>query len=248
MKIHNMITNKLTLPKMTLVLLTAGFASSANAATLLQVDLFDTDDGVPGDSQAGWDAFGAHGNSTSVAVPVTAAGTIAGITVTLGDVGNWESRGGSDDNRFQVTGTSFDDVVENFWATRDSAITISFTGLQVGGSYTLEAWHNDSFTPGNNGGFANGGGIITPTVSVGTIIATSTGTQTNLGNTQTDGAFDTSLITFTATSSDPTVTLTSTNVFGYLLINGATLTAIPEPSTTALLGLGGLALILRRRK
>jgi len=31
-------------------------------------------------------------------------------------------------------------------------------------------------------------------------------------------------------------------------VNGSTLTAVPEPSSAALLGLGGLALILRRRK
>ena len=31
-------------------------------------------------------------------------------------------------------------------------------------------------------------------------------------------------------------------------VSGSTLTAVPEPSSTALLGLGGLALILRRRK
>ena len=33
-----------------------------------------------------------------------------------------------------------------------------------------------------------------------------------------------------------------------LVINSAKLTQVPEPITTAMLGLGGLALILRRRK
>ena len=33
-----------------------------------------------------------------------------------------------------------------------------------------------------------------------------------------------------------------------LVINSVKLTQVPEPTTTALLGLGGLALILRRRK
>ena len=32
------------------------------------------------------------------------------------------------------------------------------------------------------------------------------------------------------------------------LLNGVTITLVPEPSSTALLGLGGLALILRRRR
>jgi len=35
---------------------------------------------------------------------------------------------------------------------------------------------------------------------------------------------------------------------GYIFVDDVSLTAVPEPSTTALLGLGALALILRRRK
>jgi len=50
-----------------------------------------------------------------------------------------------------------------------------------------------------------------------------------------------------------TVTATSANMPGggaYMVYDGITLegTVVPEPSSTALLGLGGLALILRRRK
>lgn len=51
-----------------------------------------------------------------------------------------------------------------------------------------------------------------------------------------------------------TVTVTNANMVGggaYMVYDGITLegtVAVPEPSSTALLGLGGLALILRRRK
>lgn len=43
-------------------------------------------------------------------------------------------------------------------------------------------------------------------------------------------------------------TITPTSYFDNINITGTEIVAVPEPSTTALLGLGGLALILRRRK
>jgi hypothetical protein len=46
-----------------------------------------------------------------------------------------------------------------------------------------------------------------------------------------------------------TIWMDFTQTSGFLLIDNVSVTAaVPEPSTTALLGLGGLALILRRRK
>ncbi len=48
-----------------------------------------------------------------------------------------------------------------------------------------------------------------------------------------------------------TITVTSANLNGtgaYMVYDGITLTGVPEPSSAALLGLGGLALLRRRRK
>ena len=52
----------------------------------------------------------------------------------------------------------------------------------------------------------------------------------------------------TAVTSNSAVTVISGSQGGISNIDNFSVTAIPEPSTTALLGLGGLALILRRRK
>ena len=53
--------------------------------------------------------------------------------------------------------------------------------------------------------------------------------------------------TFTFAMFDNTNSGSSTNRWDNIVINGAVV-AVPEPSSAALLGLGGLALILRRRK
>ena len=45
-----------------------------------------------------------------------------------------------------------------------------------------------------------------------------------------------------------TVTIDNSNVAGTIAMDSVGITAVPEPTTTALLGLGGIALILRRRR
>lgn len=72
-------------------------------------------------------------------------------------------------------------------------------------------------------------------------------TQAATNNTWSSHAFN-----FTATGTSTTLTFTDDLQAGGassdLLLDGVSVTAVPEPSSSALLGIGGLALILRRRK
>ena len=61
-------------------------------------------------------------------------------------------------------------------------------------------------------------------------------------NVEADGSGN---ILFTGTAGDLLDGSVDAHRFG---LNGLQINQVPEPSTTALLGLGGLALILRRRK
>jgi len=214
-----------------------------NPVTLIQVD-FDDATLTPADVQAGWDGQ-AVVNATVSTIPVTltADGTAAGITATLGgDSNTWESR----DRGNAVTGTSFNDVIEELVATRDGGATVAFTGLTPGLEYTMRTWHNDPVASG----FGTGGGTVTPSVVGGTELTSTVGSITNLWGARTDSDFGITSITFTATSTNPTVTWTGTNPSNFFPISGLQLTAIPEPSAfflSAFALLGLLAFGRRRR-
>ncbi|MCG8583856.1 MAG: FecR family protein [Pirellulales bacterium] len=197
---------------------------------LIRVDLQLRGSVLDQHTNAGWTRqdldHDAHMNPKTSRLHLTTAGTAAGITATLaGDTDGWEARGGSPHNRAQVTGTSFNDVVEDLWATRDEDATIAFTGLSVGGEYTLQVWHNDSFTI--NAGFATGGGTVTPSVVGGTLVSSSAGTITNLNGAQADGAFGITSIVFIATAANATVTLDGNSRNGFLPINAIRFTSAP---------------------
>jgi hypothetical protein len=79
-------------------------------------------------------------------------------------------------------------------------------------------------------------------------IAAVTKTITNTG--VFDGTFTegTNYVTFSNLSASSFSITGNQNPADFSAITGIVITSVPEPSTTALLGLGGLALILRRRK
>lgn len=206
-------------------------------------------------TQATWDQVGVATSSTALTIPLTltAAGTTAGITATLGgDSNGWESRGGTAQQRGQVTGTSMNDLVEDLVAMRDGAATLALTGLTVGRQYSLSAWHNDSFT-GGTPGFANGGGNVIPTVTGGIIDAATNGLLQNLFGAQTDAAFSPTELLFTATNTNATVFFTSSNPNGFLPFNAIQFAAAelpppaPEPATGCL-ALAGLFFLRRKSR
>ncbi len=243
------------MPRFTFAVLVASplllFTASAHSA-LIQVDFENLSAVAEEQTQAGWDSqLLADGPVVgAIDIALTSEGIANGIGATIDDDSDgWESRGGlSFHQRAQVSGTSFDDLVEDFIATRDGVANITFTGLTVGGKYLLEAWHNDSYTL--NAGFAAGAGSVTPSVnSGGFLLGSSAGSITNLYGAQTDGSFGISMLDFTATASTVSVSLTSSNPSGFLPISAIRFSAVPEPQAPliSLLGVLGLLGAARRR-
>jgi hypothetical protein len=133
----------------------------------------------------------------------------------------------------------------------DGTVVISFTGLQVGVEHQFTAWHNVSATDGPS--FSNGLYAIVPSMTTGTLVGLPTdGAASNINKNAVGvvaADFDNSVISFTPDGSgNATVLLTSASTSQFLTFSGMQLDAVPEPSGAALLGLGGLALLLRRRK
>lgn len=117
--------------------------------------------------------------------------------------------------------------------TPTDTFTFTFSGLDDGLTYNLSGGHDGNQ---NNTNFdatwtADGQSATTDTSGGGNLGFIS------LTGLETDGSGNLVI----------TVNGTATGA-SHITVNALTLTAVPEPSTTALLGLGGLALILHRRK
>ncbi|SFK83652.1 PEP-CTERM protein-sorting domain-containing protein [Nitrosomonas aestuarii] len=226
--------------------------AESSGASLIKVDLQNIG-AANQQTQAGWTPqelptgpAGAGGFD----LILTSDGTAAGISATLGgDSDGWEARGGSSQQRGQITGTSFNDLLEDLVATQDQDAFVSITGLTIGKDYLFQTWHNDSYLV--NQGFGSGGGTVTPSVIGGIELSKSIGTITNLKGIQTDSAFGVTSILFTATSASATINLDGTNTNGFLPINGISfsesISAVPEPPIFLLFSIGVLGLITSLR-
>jgi hypothetical protein len=188
-------------------------------------------------TQPGWSGMGGDVDIVLPAVQVlalTASGSAVGITATLDGVSNWNPRG-QDRDRAVVLGTTFNDVVSDLWFNRSMSYSLTLGGLAQGTRYTLRAWHNDSYTI--NTGAAAGGGIVTPTLTGGTIVTSTTGAITNLHGLQTDASFGVAMLEFTADGTGATITMTrSGGDFTGIPVSGLQVTtlAVPEPTAFGL--------------
>ena len=234
------------------VLTLSAFAASfqfASAATIFQVDLQRSGSPASQESQAGWTAWDVT-KTDGGAIPhvPSVTSTIAGIGITItanGAGGRVTPRGGSPDDRGgEITGTSWDDMVEDFVIVRngDDTATVSLTNLNSSLSYSLTVFHNEPYVL--NAGFS--GGTQTPSITTGTLVSADAGLITNVQpGARSDGDFDTSVITFTPDGGGAASILYSSST-DFIVFGGLELNSIPEPSTSLLAAVAGLALIRRR--
>jgi hypothetical protein len=202
-------------------------------------------------TQPGWFAQEViqFSGTTSLPLNPTASGSSTGITATLIAGAQWESRGGTADGRDPVTGTTFNDVVSDLWATRTMSFTLAFSGLSTGAAYRVRTWHNDSYN--SNQGFAAGGGTVQLSASGAAVASSTSGTVTNLRGAQIDSAFGIAAMTFIPSVANPQITYTRVGgSITALPVNGVEVTAIvvPEPTVGAALALAGTVVVAAWRR
>lgn len=211
-------------------------APATLTAATVYYDVNDDDDGASS-TQAGWLATN-PGSSVSFSA--------VGSGVVLDDRSRTDNGGGAEADMWK------DFIFINGSDTTDNTkgMDVTITGLLLNTTYNISVWAYDDSSndqlgnprntlwTGSNGGTSavlsfTGSGDIDPT-SLSDYTASFTGV--------TDGA-GTLILAGRGTAGGVTVA-GQPNVF----LNGFSLEAVPEPSSAALLGVGGLALLLRRRK
>ncbi|MFC5050441.1 PEP-CTERM sorting domain-containing protein [Rubritalea spongiae] len=180
---------------------------------------------------------------SSITIADTATESFSGSI--LDDQGTSLSTGGSADVTFSATNNS--GFATGRAATSNSLIANEATGFQFApGAHILLTFSglDDSLAYDLTGGYAGNNNFATNWVVDGqTEQANNYASFTDL---RTDGSGN---LVIRLDQADPNPGIDTANhiVVGTLTLTAASV-AVPEPSSTALLGLGGLALVLRRRR
>lgn len=172
---------------------------------------------------AGWDVIGTAG-TTGNAADVSATTLSTGWTIALDfdNVTNTGVGGTGINANAGTTITEANAIVDGLFINNNTAtISITIAGLADGVTYGFVA-----HTGRNSDG-------VDATVA---------------GQTATWAAGGGQEISFSQIAAGGEITFDFTSAGNNATLNALSITAIPEPSSAALLGLGGLALILRRRK
>jgi hypothetical protein len=163
-------------------------------------------------------------------------------SATVGTVGVTLSSGTSNSGRTGRGPTPTDDLLDDMlYAVDPGGLTFTFTGLQPGTTYkfTVYSADNTSISQGDVSAFYQGSSTTPFLSGVKVVVASSSRAAAEYTGILAPLAGDTLSITSKITSGS-----------GFLLtvVNGFELDVVPEPGSLALLGLGALVFLPRRRR
>ena len=213
--------------------------ASQGAVVIMQVQT--TTDNVNNDLQAGWDRVDGGDDANSI------TGVVDGVTITVDAGFGRTEQNGSRYTDVDHTDGDLDNLLQG-GRLNGADPDLTLAGL-ADGIYSITTYHHASFDHPNGSNtfdFA-----VTLTDANGTALVHDD-LRTSLGATVTTADLGMAVTWFTVSGgNDVTLSFSPDAEFGdglnQLMLNGFVL-SVPEPSSTALLGLGGLALMLRRRR
>ena len=228
---------------------TACLTTSAYAATFLvgeTMQVQTTTDVTGTLLQAGWDLVDGSRNQVSI------SGVVDGVTITVDGSYGRAAGTSSDGGNYLVTNHTdgdLDNLLSSGRLVNNAADNIDLTlqGL-ADGDYSITTYHHTFYSPSDDVTFD-----VLVTDFDRTDVLVHNDLVSSFGSSVTTADISTAVTFFTVSGgNDVTLTFdpeaTGFDGLDQLLLNGFQLTFVPEPSSTALLGLGLSSLLLRRRR